>query len=120
MEDAAMVDTLPQAKQRNAVSFVDRPKLSKTKSLRPVKKESSPVASGGVKIKLNLGNAMDEDDDFARAESDDSEDDYDGVPRTEEIPLLPGVMPLDRDKMEITLERHSSSSAQEMLDVPIT
>ena len=68
---------------------------------------------------MNLGQLA-ADDDFDRADSDDSEDDYDGVPRTEEIPLPPSVLPLDRDKMEITLERHSSSSAQEMLDVPIT
>ena len=39
MDDDRMIDSLPQPKQRNAVSFIDRPKLSKTKSLRPEKKK---------------------------------------------------------------------------------
>ena len=46
MEDEPMTGSLPVAKQRNAVSFIDRPKLSKTKSLRPTKiqQRSSPTA----------------------------------------------------------------------------
>ena len=52
-----------------------------------------------------------EDDDFERAESLDS-DVYedDGVPRTEEIPSPRRVKTIDREKMEITLERYSNSN----------
>ena len=37
-----VVESLPKPKQRNAVSFIDRPKLTKMKSIRPQKKQLSP------------------------------------------------------------------------------
>jgi len=40
--DDEPLESLPKPKQRNAVSFIDRPKLTKMKSIRPQKKQLSP------------------------------------------------------------------------------
>ena len=116
-----MTETLPEAQQRNAVSFVDKPKLSKTKSYKPEKKNkkfSLPQKQSNSKPANEQDN---DDDDFARAEESDSSDyDNDGVPRTELIPS-PHQKKIGREQMEITLERFSNSNDPENLgDVPIT
>ena len=88
-----MTGSLPQAKQRNAVSFIDRPKLSKTKSLRPTKMQQRSSPTAGLKGISKPANNQDEvsdgpirDEDFSRADSEDS-DEYGGVPKTEDIRL---------------------------------
>ena len=129
--NSLMSESLPKPK-RNAVSFVvdnnERPKLSKAKSFRPskMKNELSHMISSPTKITSKPANNQDEEEDeFARADSDDS-DDYDGLPPTEEVPMICPVVPLDRDKidkMDITLERNSRSSnidQNEINDLPIT
>ena len=62
-----------------------------------------------MKAKLTL--EQDDEDDFGpRAESDDS-DDYDGVPRTEEVPMITTteIKSQDEDKMDVTLEKNENS-----------
>ena len=95
--------------------------LLKTKSFRP-SKTARPPAVEPPKLDLSLckpANEQDEDEDFQRAESNDSDEDYDGVPDTEEVPMIVQVVPdTPKDKMEITLEQNSNSIEQEMLDLP--
>lgn len=118
LEDEPMTGSLPQPKQRNAVSFIDRPKLSKTKSLRPSKlhEPQSPTADlKGISKPANeqdeeVSNSAIQDEDFSRAISDDS---YDGVPKTEDIRLPKIEEPNDElsgavDKLHLNLENHSS------------
>ena len=85
-----MDETLPNPVQRNAVSFKERPKMTKTKSFKTksLKVLSPDKASPTLDLKTKPALEVDDEDDFGpRAESDDS-DDYDGVPRTEEVPMI--------------------------------
>ena len=116
-----MTETLPEAQERNAVSFVDRPKLSKTKSYKPEKKKQKFSLAQKPSNNKPANEQDNDDDDFARAEESDSSDyDNDGVPRTELIPS-PHQDRIVREQMEITLERFSNSNDTEILDdMPIT
>ena len=118
-QDSCMGESLPRPKMRNAVSFVDRPKMSKTKSLRPSKANKTSALFPSEQVEHSMPANNQDDEDFDRAESDDS-DDYDGVPQTEEIPQIAPVQPLDRDKMEITLDRTSNSNEPDIQELPIT
>ena len=97
-----MVDSLSNPKKA-PVNFHERPKLSNTKSFRPNK------GNGLSPPKLDLAlckptNEQDDDEDFERAEDIDSDEDYDGMPFTEDISMVE-VIPADSsDKMEITME----------------
>ena len=109
--------------QRNAVSFIEKPKLSKTKSLRPVfnKKKfevQSPTADLKGRNKLNNNNndqdedSMGREDDLSRAISDEDSSE-DGMPKTEDIRLPKIEEPSDElvnavDKIDLNLENHSS------------
>ena len=105
---------LPEPKMRNAVSFTDRPQLTRGGALHPNSKNSEEPLTKLDLTKCKPANEQDSDD-FARADSEDS-DDYDGVPRTEEIPMVIPVSSVDDcDKMEVTLEEHSVEN-----DLPLT
>lgn len=114
-----MTDSLPIPKKA-PVTFCERPKLSKTKSFKPnkIEKMSPPRLDLGL---CKPANEQDEDEDFSRAEDDDSDEDYDGVPCTEEIPLVEVIPVETSDRMEMTMEQNSNSVEHENLnDLPQT
>lgn len=74
-----------------------------------------------IDIPIKSTNCQDDEDDFGpRAESDDSDDDYDGVPRTEDIPVIHPIKPLDSDKIDNSMDKNEISIDQEILDLPQT
>ena len=117
--ETRMAESLPQMQQnqKSAVQFVDKPKFSKTKSLRPSKKNNKKFS---LTVNKPANEQDNDDEDFARAEDSDTSDYDDGVPRIVEIPSPNNGKPADQDKMEITLEHFSNSNDQEILDVPVT
>ncbi len=108
--------------QRNAVSFKERPKLTKNKSFR-TKTFKVLNISGAEQPKIDIPikstNCQDDEDDFGpRAESDDSDDDYDGVPRTYDIPVIHPIKPLNSYKIDNSMDKNENSIDQEILDLP--
>lgn len=98
--------------------------MSKTKSVKPTKyNKQQPIIIEGLRDKDGFECNPTNDQDFEEFARDDSSDssDYDGVPRIEEIPMINPVEQLDREKMEITLDRNSrGSNDHEMSGVPLT
>lgn len=97
--------TLAEPKlMRNAVSFNDRPMLSKVKSIKPDKKQQDSVPFP-TPIKLDLSKckpANEQDDDFGKS---DSSDDYDGMTRYQPPTVAPVTsMDCEEDKMDIDNE----------------
>ena len=107
---------LPKPKQRNAVSFNEKPKFKKTKSIGPNKQQRSPEQLASKQSNDQEQFDVD-DDDFPNA-SDDS-DEYDGLPKTEEIPYLNEVK---QNKIEIVLDRNPANCQDNDIldDVPMT
>lgn len=116
-----MAGSLPNPKKA-PVNFQERLKLSKTKSFRPNKGDRlSPPKLNSAFSKPS--NEQDDDEDFRRADDNgtSSDEDYDGVPCTEEIPMAE-VIPADTsEKMEITMEQNSNSVEHDVMnDLPQT
>ena len=115
-----MGESLPNPRKA-PVQFNERPKLSKTKSFKPNKMQRPSPPKLDFRLCKPANEQDDDDDDFRRAEDDDSDEDYDGVPRTEEIPMIEVVPAEPNDKMEVTtLSNHNSVEHDVLNDLPQT
>lgn len=128
-DDQVMTEDVGQSK-RTAVHFLEkRPKFEKSRSYKPpsqlsMSKHQPPEKlSDPPTLPLSAKPAMLQDiDDGFGDDGDEDSDGYDGVPKTEEVPMVAPIEASDEpDKMEITLDRASRHSTDpEVLDVPLT